>query len=351
MVIKMKQDWTLQEKKQIKIFTLVAFGLPVLMGILMGISYYQGNDVSAFPNAQMFYPAAGVMLALLLAGDREKPLPKKFYIGFLINTGVMMLTAAASMIFSDINWMLMGQYPLMVFAIICWILLFCEKKEVRAMYKLTFSGNKRGSSWLHILLFLLLYIFRLFLSCAIEGEIQSFMLIFTNPYTYLAMISLVISFILAFTAFFGEEYGWRYFFQPLLQKRFGLKGGILLLGLLWGIWHLPINIFFYSPDTWYISVILQLINCTSLAIFFGFSYKKTGNVWVPVTMHFINNNMIAVIAGSDAISGQVCRWIDIPIMLIINIAFIAFIFSKEYKDTTISCSDDSQDYQKDSEPH
>ena len=61
--------WTELEKKQLIIFALIAFGLPILMGILMGYSYFQGNDVSTFPNAQMYYPAAGVMLALFLAGN------------------------------------------------------------------------------------------------------------------------------------------------------------------------------------------------------------------------------------------------------------------------------------------
>lgn len=328
----MKQDWTLQEKKQVKIFALVAFGLPVLMGVLMGISYFQGNDVSTFPNAQMFYPAAGVMLALLIAGDKENPLPKKFYYGFLITTAVMMLTAVVSMFLPDLNWVMVGQYPLILLTIVCWVLLFCDKREIRAKYKLTFSSKKLGSSWLYILLFVVLYIFRLFLNYAIEGELPTFTAIFGNPYTYLAMISLVISFALAFTAFFGEEYGWRFFFQPMLQKKFGLKKGVLILGVLWGLWHLPINIFFYSPETWYISVLIQIVNCISLAIFFGYGYMKTENIWVPVTMHFFNNNMIAVITGGvDSISGQVLRWIDIPVMLIINIMFILFIFSKEYK--------------------
>ena len=39
--------WTETEKKQLKTFVLTAFGLPVLMGILMGYGYYQGRDVTA----------------------------------------------------------------------------------------------------------------------------------------------------------------------------------------------------------------------------------------------------------------------------------------------------------------
>ena len=67
----MQTKWTAVEKKQLWIFVAVAFGMPVLMGILMGISFYRGNDVSVFPNAQMYYPAAGVMIAVLLTWKKE----------------------------------------------------------------------------------------------------------------------------------------------------------------------------------------------------------------------------------------------------------------------------------------
>ena len=35
----MQTNWTAVEKKQLWIFVAVAFGMPVLMGILMGISF------------------------------------------------------------------------------------------------------------------------------------------------------------------------------------------------------------------------------------------------------------------------------------------------------------------------
>ena len=224
--------WTELEKKQLIIFVLTAFGLPVLMGILMGYSYFQGNDVTTFPNAQMYYPAAGVMLAFFLAGDKEKSLPKRYYIGFLGTTVVMMLIAVFSVFTPQFIWAVYGQFPIPILSIVCLILLLTEKKEVRGEYGLRFVGKKKGGSWLCILLFLALYILRLFLSCLLEGEMNMFMDVFKNPMTYITIVCLLPNFFLVFTAFFGEEYGWRFFFQPLLQKRFGLKGGVLILGVL-----------------------------------------------------------------------------------------------------------------------
>lgn len=326
-----EMKWTEAEKKQLKIFMLTAFGLPVLMGILMGYGYFRGADVTTFANAHMFYPAAGVMLALLLTEDKEKKQPRKFYIAFLVSAALMIAAAVASVLAPGAYWLVIIQLLIIASSIICLIVLLFEKKEVRAAYGLKINGSMGVKSWLYVFLFIVLYFFRSFVGCVIEGQTGEFAAIFKDPATWVMILVLLVTIVLSFTAFFGEEYGWRYFFQPLLQKRFGLKGGVLILGVLWGLWHLPLNIFYYSPDTWMISVLLQLITCVSYSIFFGYCQMRTGNIWVAVTMHYINNNMIAVLSGTTDIGGQVYKWTDVPVMLALNLMFIVFIFAKAYR--------------------
>ncbi|HJC25726.1 MAG TPA: CPBP family intramembrane metalloprotease [Candidatus Eisenbergiella merdavium] len=334
----MEKRLTKREKKQLWIFVAAAFGLPLLMGVLMGINFYRGADVSVFPNAQMFYPAAGVMLAVLLTRKPQERVPVKFYAGFLALTGVLAALCVVSVLMPQTN--LVGAVNLVIImgSLVCWLLLLLEKKEVRRKYGLGWGRDAQGiRPWLWILLFFVLYFLRIFLSYLAEGMPGEFFTLFTNPYLWLNLVLLPLNFFLVYAAFFGEEYGWRGFFQPLLQKRYGKRLGLLILGVCWGLWHLPINVFYYSPQTWLQSVLAQQTTCIGLGIFFGLVMMKTKNIWVPVLMHFFNNNLIAVMAGSaDVISGQVIAWGDLLLLLLLNgVLFASFILAKDFrKDTT-----------------
>ena len=104
----------------------------------------------------------------------------------------------------------------------------------------------------------------------LTGSAQGFSL---NPYWAVNLaVSLPLNFVLSFTAFLGEEYGWRGFLQGELTERFGRRKGVILLGLLWGLWHLPLNLFYYSPQTSLQSIIGQLAGCVGMGIFFGWVY-------------------------------------------------------------------------------
>lgn len=70
--------FTQTEKKQLMIYVIIAYGITYVLGLLMWYGYGKGLDLSAFPNAQMLYPAAGVMMAYLITRKGDKNLPKAF---------------------------------------------------------------------------------------------------------------------------------------------------------------------------------------------------------------------------------------------------------------------------------
>ena len=322
------------QKKQLGIYVIIAYGITFLMGLPMGLGYNRGLDVSVFPNAQMMYPAAGVMLAYLITEKGKAELPKRFFITYLAATVLMLASAVGSVLLPDITWMGICNLVMVGGSVLAWIMLLTEKKEKRIAYGL--KGKNIKASVFCVLLFVGLYLLRAVLSYAVSGQMSAVGEIAGNPMTWIMAGSLIINFFLVFIAFFGEEYGWRYYLQPLLQSRFGKRRGVILLGVVWGLWHLPVNFFYYSPGTGQISAAGQQITCITLGIFFAYAYMKTENIWVPVVLHFLNNNLVPIITGTysaDIIQGQTMSWADlIPLLVVNGILFGGFLAAKEFRE-------------------
>lgn len=337
-----KKEWNKTEKKQLIIYCIISYGITYLLGILMWYGQKNGMDVSAFPNAQMMYPAAGVMLAYLVTNRKDDRMPKLFYLVFLIVTAFLIVCAVLSIVRADdvmmigMNmaplWTYLQQIAFMVASILGWILLAVSGRVRRKAYGL--NSSKWKLSILMIVLFTALYFLRTLISYGISGEMSVFLDIMAQPNTWIYLAVLPVNFLLVAAPFFGEEYGWRYYLQPLLQKKFGPRGGVIILGIVWGLWHLPVDFFYYSPGYGLQAALSQQITCITLGIFFAYAYMKTNNIWVPVILHFINNNLAPVITGTfsaDALKNQVITWGSlIPALIINGILFGGFILSKVF---------------------
>ena len=292
-----------KEKREFLIFLAVGYGLPFLMAIPMYFLFQQGKNVGSFPTAQALFPAAGVILAKLICEKGSPLLPKKFFIGFLILTAYMVLQC--------FNGFLPGNLALpnlaMVGSIVLMFLFFAEKKE--AIHAHGLNGNR----W------------------KLSGLLQNF-----SP-GYLPFILLGI--FTLFTYFLGEEYGWRYYLQPRLQNKFGPIKGVLLLGVVWEFWHLPLVLLFYAPELRGVTLVqfmlLRYVNCIALSIFMAYAYLRTHNVWVPVSIHFLNNNLLALFYQENAATvpaGTEYAWAQVGVTILIQAAvYCPFLFSKVFR--------------------
>ena len=361
------------DKKRLIVFIAVAYCVSFLMMIPMYIGKQKGLDLTQIVNAQMCSPAAGVALGFLLCYKGEKRVPKFFMAVLVINYIIQLLLGIASVFFmpfrasevidlaellgssgtsSDITgvstqlpagqiYNLIGQSVLIETSILLWIAYFVAGRERRKFAGL--SRNNEGKGILLVLLFVVLYLARnigpLMLEGVISGNLQLYMSEYAdlakNRLFVLSILGLFINYPLTIIAFLGEEYGWRYFLQPIMQKKFGMKFGVILLGIVWGLWHIPVDTFFYTEDSIPQMITGQIITCVFLGIFFGYAYLKTNNIWVPVAMHFLNNNLIPIITGTfsaSVLQDQHVEWLYLIEVLVIDFIFFGlFIFAKEYR--------------------
>ena len=91
-----------------------------------------------------------------------------------------------------------------------------------------------------------------------------------------------------------EEFGWRGYAQEPLQERFGVQKGSLLLGALWGLWHLPLWFIPGDPHAFY-PFIAFLIFTTAFSVQMAWLYNASGKkLLVPWIIHAVNNTVLPI---------------------------------------------------------
>ena len=82
-----------------------------------------------------------------------------------------------------------------------------------------------------------------------------------------------------------EEFGWRGYALPALQERYSWRVASLILGVIWGLWHLPL---FYIANTAqsHIPFALFMVNTVALSVLFAWLFNRTkGSVLPALVLH------------------------------------------------------------------
>ncbi|PZG55350.1 CPBP family intramembrane metalloprotease domain-containing protein [Spongiactinospora gelatinilytica] len=76
----------------------------------------------------------------------------------------------------------------------------------------------------------------------------------------------------------AEEPGWRDFALPRLQAKYGPVVATLILGPLWGVWHLPLFLSEWGgwPDVQPLTVVQFVASCVTLSIVMTWVFNRTG---------------------------------------------------------------------------
>jgi membrane protease YdiL (CAAX protease family) len=118
-----------------------------------------------------------------------------------------------------------------------------------------------------------------------------------NTVTLISISSILPVFILVLTSgSLGEELGWRgYALNTLQKKHTPLKAG-LIVGVLWGFWHLPLIIISgYSGLELIYYLIAFIVGVVSVSIVITFYYNKSKNMLIAMWLHFWFNFLLQLV--------------------------------------------------------
>jgi membrane protease YdiL (CAAX protease family) len=93
----------------------------------------------------------------------------------------------------------------------------------------------------------------------------------------------------------GEEFGWRGFALPAMQDRLGWRAAGLGLGLVWGVWHLPL-FFIDGTAQAHIPPVLFLLSVVAMSIVFAWlANRSAGSVVAALVFHTAINYWPSVV--------------------------------------------------------
>ncbi|WP_294439737.1 CPBP family intramembrane glutamic endopeptidase [uncultured Slackia sp.] len=97
---------------------------------------------------------------------------------------------------------------------------------------------------------------------------------------------------------FGEEWGWRGYLMPKLLGRFRVVPALLIMGVIWGLWHMPLTMLGHNYGVGYagypfLGIAAMCWMCCSMGVFLAFLTLKTGTCIPAALAHGFFNGCAA----------------------------------------------------------
>lgn len=111
---------------------------------------------------------------------------------------------------------------------------------------------------------------------------------------------------------FCEEFGWSGFAYPRMRTRLGARPAAVLLGLLWGLWHLPVidslGVAHPHGHAWPLFVLAFLLALVALRVLIAWLYTATGSLQLAQLMHASSTGFLVVFGAAHVSPGQEAAW-------------------------------------------
>lgn len=286
-------------RKELIVFLVILTILTFIHFLWFYLNYGTWNNVPVYTTlVHMLIPASSAIICMILFRDQVLTRETKFFLGiFVVYTIVFLIESFYRPIMPQtlIELPVIKEIPLLssliaIFGFISIIIMNLKKKwrESLKLSKLWFGVNKKffiGFTTLFaIIVIALFYLNYLF------GFGESLLGYDPGNFIILYLTLLGLSFFIIWPQYFGEEFGWRYYLQDRLFPLFGSYWGVVILGVIWGIWHAG-NIFMGMnwPGQLIFGNLNMIFIAIILAVIYGYAVLVTKSVWIAVALHLITD--------------------------------------------------------------
>jgi membrane protease YdiL (CAAX protease family) len=92
----------------------------------------------------------------------------------------------------------------------------------------------------------------------------------------------------------GEEIGWRGFLAPRMVGKFGFTWASLIIGVIWGCWHMPLFLFadYNSGTPWWFGMPCFFALTIGVSFVMNWLRLRSGSVWPCAILHASHNLFI-----------------------------------------------------------
>jgi membrane protease YdiL (CAAX protease family) len=309
-----KPNW-----RQVAIFVGITFVLTYLLDLSLYLTGGYGANAATtlLLQVQMLIPAC-VAIVLQVFVFKDSPIyrlqgpARLFFYGYLVYAALHLGIAASAVLVSSQIYQIVASVAIQLLLVV-FLLLLLVLRLVAGKEAFRRAGLAGGRFWYYISFGLLLAaiyavmtglnaLFGLgqmvdvgqMLAQAAGGQAAEAATV--PEWLLLAIIgvqAVVIGPVLALPVAFGEEYGWRGYLQGELIG-VGRVRGILLVGVIWGLWHAPIIAMGHNyPGYPVMGIFLMTLYTIALGFLLGYAVLKSGSVWLAAFVHGLNNQVAA----------------------------------------------------------
>jgi len=258
-----------QNQKGIFIFLLITFAITygveifVIMPLAASADVEQAMVAQALVASVMFIPSIGALLARVIT--REK---------FTARNLMVTLNLKGNLKYYGLAWF--GTVLLIILGAAVYFLIFPKQFDPDMGYLRAVLTEQAESSGVELTDGLLWQ----------TMIMQTIMGIFMSP--FLNAINC-----------FGEEWGWRGYLLPKMLKQLKVVPTLLLTGVIWGLWHLPLIIMGHNygvgyPGYPYVGILEMCVFCIAFGIILSYVTIKTKSCIPAIMGHGVMNGFAAV---------------------------------------------------------